>query len=260
MDCSCVGGSSGPCKSIAGNNVCYDKNVLGDCPAGTSECVVATVASLDLSGEAVLLNVELSGVPAGTSGSDLADSLSSAIAATTGVDVDDVEVVSAAPVVESDSGAVAALSDGATSVVVGVVVHGQSSGAAVNSAVAVSESVESGQLASMILGGAVQVVGVAGSVSPSAAGAVGSAGAAGQANTGGTSVAATSAGVNVAFVAAGVAGVLVVAVAAFVVIRRRRASANRVVSMHRVNPVRPNPLSHVADEGQKRTSPRVAFA
>ena len=97
--CACVGGSTGPCRNIA-NGVCYDRNALGDCPAGTGACAAVSLASLAAGGGGggsgvVLLTVQTSGVDGGNLAGAQAG-LVRTIAVLGGVPEGDVTVVRAA--------------------------------------------------------------------------------------------------------------------------------------------------------------------
>lgn len=249
--------------------MCYDKNALDYCPAGTAVCEVPALASLAVEGDAALVNVHLSGVTANSD--DLQAAVAAAVASSANVDVAAVEIVGMADVAGANG-----------EVVVGVLVSGASAGDAEAAAVAVTNHAASGELAADI-GGDVTVNGVYGqmngaSVDPSTAaagdGALGSGDAiAGQDANGGTgtgSVGAATGSLNmvtVAFVALALLLLLALIALAVVVVRRRRSnrvyglSGNPSHAVHAEHATAGSPakLSVLHAPATGRTPPRMAF-
>ena len=225
VDCSCTGLSKGPCRAINGNGVCYEKNGLGNCPAGTTLCGVASIQSLGLDGEVALMNVVVNGVMSESTGS-LADGIASSISSVTGVDASSVSIVGVSSDPRTDS------------VVVSVAVSGTAHGDSVAAATAISQATNA--ISESIGTGVKSVIGQVSTVpepvsnddgNDSGAGAsVGGDGGAGQGVEGGSGGAASAGGasLNVAMIAAiGVAGLAVIAVVIVYVVKSR-ANANRV--------------------------------
>ena len=276
-ECSCFGQSSGPCKSLNGDDTCFEVNALGDCPAGSSLCTMSPLEALSFDApEVALFFVEVADYA--TTLLDATQNVVQGVATVVGVPVDNVTLVSAAPV-DVQSG-VAAASVASSHAVVGVAVVGSKPGDAEAAALAVAGG---DTLAQAIAGMRVTnvfgeisstaphtVSNVDGSGSSSGVGDgdgggggdgsdVGGTPAAGQATSSGGDTAApeSSGGLSVMFIAGVVAGVAVVGVVVGIVVVRRfsgRSSSVTPISISQSTDRRPS--SRVTP---KRRIPKRAF-
>jgi len=238
IDCGCIGQSSGPCR-VSSTGVCYEKSEAGVCPAGTAECTVPSLNTLDIDTEAALLQFELAGV--NVEDEELMQLLIDSISTSANVAEGQVVILGIASVLE-DSNSVATLdnSNSGRAVVASVLLRGIGAGESVAAATTVASQVTS-------LGDSIVVSGMRAEVNVVGA----SASAAGQeADETGTPAASGSNGFFTTLptlVIAMVAAVVLVAAIA-VVVKLRARSANRVHAMQqRVTPVPPtSPIRRVA--------------
>ena len=247
--CACTGLSSGPCKSIGGDDTCYEKNVLGNCPAGTYLCESPTLEALDVEvaqgDEVALLSLELAQVTM-----DVANATSALMEALADIIGDGARI---------DVINVAALEGADDAIVIGVLVSGVEDATA--TATAISEDVASGSLSTAV-GGGMAVTQVLGQVksAPPAPDNIATEGDApsGQADNSPGEAPSDAPGNSsstlfwVAVVAAGV----IVAVGATVFVSRRRRSSVTMVTP--VTLAKGAPTSHLsAKVAPKRPQTRV---
>ena len=98
------GADKWPCR-VSSKGMCYEKNVLGDCPAGTAECIVPSLNTLDIDTEAALLQFELAGV--NVEDEELMRLLVDSIATSANVAEGQVVILGIASVLEDNNGVAA---------------------------------------------------------------------------------------------------------------------------------------------------------